>query len=63
MQLKEIEAIFATNSEGKYINLIIPASGDFPEMNLTGKTKLELSLDEIVRLKKYAGELFSSITD
>lgn len=61
MNIRDIEEIFATDSEGKYIKLIIPATADMPEMDLSGKTKLELSLDEVVRLKKYAYELYSSV--
>ena len=57
MLKKEIELIFATDTEGRYIDLIIPADDLFPEMNLSGKKPLELSIDEVVRIKKYAQEL------
>ena len=57
MLKEELELIFATDEEGRYINLIIPANELFPEMNLSGKKPLELSIDEVVRIKKYAQEL------
>ena len=63
MSRKEFELIFATDEEGKYIDLIIPADELFPEMDLSGKKPLELSIDEVVRIKKYAQELRKTIKD
>lgn len=60
MTRSEVKQIFETDAEGRFVNLIIPSLGEFPEIDLTGKKRLELSIDEIVRLKKYAGKLYSS---
>ncbi len=63
MRASEIEKIFATDEEGRFVNLVIPALGKFPEIDLSGKKRLELSLDEVVRVKKYAGILYAECED
>ena len=60
MTRSEVKQVFATDDEGRFVNLVIPPQGEFPEIDLTGKKRLELSLDEIIRLKKYAGKLYST---
>lgn len=59
MTRKEVDAIFETNLNGEFIRLIVPAMYDFPEINLIGKKRLDMTLDEIVLVKKYAGKLYS----
>lgn len=54
MTRAEIDKLFSTDEEDRFIELVIPEKGEFPELNLIGKKRLELSLDEVVRLKQYA---------
>lgn len=54
MSREEIDKLFETDDEGRFLRLVIPASNEYPELNLKGKKRLELSLDEVVRLKQYA---------
>lgn len=61
MTREEVKKLFKTDEEGRFINLVIPAVGEFEEIDLTGKKRLELTLDEIVRLKTYAGRLYAEV--
>ena len=61
MTRDEVKKIFETDAEGRFVNLVIPPIGEFPEIDLSGKKRLELTLDEIVRVKTYAGKLYSSV--
>lgn len=61
MTKQEIDKIFATDEEGRFVNLVVPALGEFPEIDLSGKKRLELSLDEVIRVKKYAAKLHQSM--
>lgn len=61
MTREDVKKIFQTDEEGRFVHLIIPPIGEFSEIDLTGKKRLELSLDEIVRVKKYASELYSKV--
>ena len=54
MSREEIDRLFETDDEGSFLRLVIPASNGYPELNLKGKKRLELSLDEVVRIKQYA---------
>lgn len=55
---EEIDKLFLTDSEGRFLNLILPCDALGPEKNMIGKKQLELSLDEVVRIKQYAAKLF-----
>lgn len=59
LSVKEIDNLFATDSEGRFINLIIPKNSLGKEMNLIGRKMIELNLEEVVRVKKYAGSLYA----
>lgn len=52
-----IAELFRTDKDGRFVNLIIPACEERPELNLIGRRQLELSRDEVIRLKIYAIEL------
>lgn len=58
---KEYERILLQDSEGKFVNLIIPASETESELNLIGKSPQDFTIEEVMRMKKYAGELFSKV--
>lgn len=64
---KEYEYIFEKDNNGAFIRLIIPANEPFDipeykeELNLIGKLPQEYTLDEIIRMKKYAGKLSERI--
>ncbi|MBO6145858.1 MAG: hypothetical protein J6O62_03580 [Bacilli bacterium] len=66
---EEYDNIFKKDENGAYINLIIPANEPYiaeenkDELNLIGKLPEEYSLDEIVRMKKYADKLFELIKE
>jgi hypothetical protein len=61
MTYQEYKKIFEQDVDGRYSNLIIPQHGSYPRLDLTDKTPLELTVDEIIRLKKYAAELFKQV--
>ena len=61
---EQIDELFFQDSDGRYVNLVIPyINDDYPEIILTGKRDDELMLEEIVRLKKYAGVLYENMKD
>lgn len=57
----DYKRIFAKDENGAYINLIVPAFGDMPAFNLSGKLPSEYSVDEIIQLKKYVGKMFKLV--
>ena len=57
MENEEIKKIFETDEEGRFVNLVIPEFDGMPEINLTGKKKLELTATEVARYKIYARSL------
>lgn len=57
MESADVKEIFKTDSDGRFINLIIPELDGMPELNLSGKQKLELTSEEVTRLKIYARAL------
>lgn len=61
MTREEVKKLFETDEDGRFVDLVIPAVGEFEEIDLTGKKRLELTLDEIVRLKTYAGRLYAEV--
>ena len=59
MTREEADKIFELDEEGRYVNLQIPAIGNIPEMDLRGRAPLELSIKEIVAVKKYSGHVYN----
>ena len=57
MKKVDVKEIFEMDSEGRFLHLIIPELDGMPELDLTGKRKLELNSEEVSRLKIYAREL------
>ena len=57
---EKFDYLFATDENERFIRLIIPAFGGEPEINLIGKRREDLSVDEIISLKVYANELIRS---
>lgn len=57
----EYKKMFSKDANGCFIHLVIPANDFFPEMNLSEKDPKTFSIDEIVRIKKYSGEMFSRV--
>lgn len=53
--------MFKQDSEGKFLNLIIPENKNENELNLIGKAPSEFTVDEIIRMKKYAASVFENI--
>jgi len=50
---EKFDELFKTDEEDRFVNLIIPSMWGFPQMDLRGKKRLELNVDEVVFLKKY----------
>ena len=63
MTREEYKKLFETDENGCFLNLIIPAEGDLPELNLIGKMPATFTLDEVIRMKKYSSSLFEQIKD
>ena len=53
MTREEFDELFRKDENDCYVNLIIPATNEFPEMNLIGKNPNDYTLDEIIHLKTY----------
>lgn len=58
---EEYKKIFAKDENGCFINLIIPKDEENEELNLIGKNPSEFSVDEIIRMKKYSGQLYRKV--
>lgn len=63
MTRKEIDLLFKVNEDGVFENLIIPKDKLGDELNLIGKKRIELSLEESIRMKKYASFLYEKLND
>ena len=63
MNRLQIDDVFKTDENGRFICLVIPPMGDQPQTDLSGKARLELTLEEIVLVKKYAAELYSHMEE
>ena len=61
MCYEEYCKMFETDGDGAFLRLIIPASGERPELDLRNKKPSELSLDEVVWAKQYAAEMFKTV--
>ena len=53
MTKEGFEELFKVDENGCYVNLIIPETKQFPEMNLIGKKPADYTLDEITHSKVY----------
>ena len=58
MTIKDIDELFLTDEEGRFLNLILPKDKLGEEKDYRGKKRLELNIDEIVRIKIYANMLY-----
>lgn len=63
MTREEIRSIFEINENGEFIRLIIPQMFGFPETNLIGKKKLDLTLEQVILYKKYIGMLYETLDE
>lgn len=53
MTRAEYDELFRKDKNGCYVNLIIPATDEFPEMNLIGKKPEDYTVAEIAHSKTY----------
>lgn len=58
---EEIEKLFCTDEEGHFLNLVLPNDKLGPEVSMIGRKQLDLSIDEIVRVKQYANKLYEEV--
>ena len=58
MTIAEIDELFRVDEKGIFINLIIPEDEFGPKVDFRGRKQLEMSIDEIIRVKKYASKLY-----
>ena len=63
MTKEEYEELFRVDENGCYVNLIIPETKFFPEMNLIGKKPAEYTLDEITHSKVYRRLMWHQIDE
>lgn len=61
VEYKEYLELFRVDSQGAFVNLIIPASNGEEELNLIGKLPSEFTIDEIIRMKKYSADMFEQV--
>ena len=50
--------MFRKDADGCYVHLVIPGSVDLPQLDLSGKRPEDYTVEETIRLKKYAGKMF-----
>lgn len=53
MTQTEYDELFRKDENGCYVNLIIPKTAEFPEMNLIGKKPEDYTIEEIAHSKTY----------
>ena len=58
MTVEEIDDLFALDEEGRFLRLVLPADKWGGELDMTGRGFAELSRQEALRVKKYAGRLY-----
>jgi len=58
---EQYNEIFKKDSEGCFVNLIIPSKGDIPEINLIGKYPNDFTIEEIIRIRKYADKMYKKV--
>lgn len=58
MTTAEIDELFKVDEEGRFVNLILPNDKLGEKLDLRGKRQLDMGIDEIVRIKKYASKLY-----
>lgn len=69
LKKEEYYNLFETDENGTFIRLIIPINEPYEsetnkeELNLIGRKNTELSIDEIVRVKKYSQKLFEKVNN
>ena len=56
--VEDIDKLFSLDEEGRFVCLIIPKDKLGEELNLIGRRRLDLSIDEIIRVKQYANKLY-----
>ena len=63
MTIDEIDSLFETDSNDCFIRLTIPEDKLGDALNLIGRKRMELNIDEIVRVKKYAAKLYEEVSE
>lgn len=63
MKRTEIDLLFKLNEEGAFENLLIPKDKLGEPLDLRGKKQIDLSLEESIRMKKYAAYLYENASD
>lgn len=63
MTYEEYKTMFLTDQEGKFVSLILPPEKKTgkPQLDLRGKAFKDLSIEDVVRAKKYAAEVFEKV--
>lgn len=57
----QYKQMFRKDADGCYIQLVLPGSADLPELDLSGKRPEAYTVEETIRLKKYAGKMFRMV--
>ena len=63
MTHEEYRELFAKDENDCFINLVIPASDKYDELNLIGKKPEDFTLDEIIRMKVYSSQMYKKINE
>ena len=62
MTREEYDELFEIDENGIIVRLVIPEEYAGKEVSYIGKKTTELTLDEVVLMKKYAGYLFNKVS-
>lgn len=61
MTYSEYRRLFEKDENGRFVHLVIPASQSGPEIDLRGKLPSDFTVDEIIRMKKYSGQMYKTV--
>lgn len=57
----QYQEMFRKDADGCYVHLVIPGSAELPPLDLSGKRPEDYTVDETIRMKKYAGKMFQLV--
>lgn len=61
MTYDEYKKMFETDEGDRFVHLVIPAQGNEPELDVSGKKMIDMEIQTIVRIKKYSAKVFEEV--
>ena len=63
MNVSDVDELFRTDEDGRFVNLIVPNDKLGSQLDFRGRRQLDMCIEEIVRIKKYAAKLYEEAND